>query len=455
MPAIAVAAILSHVGLYVSQTWLAAGARPIESYLVYLLATAGATLSFVGALRHARHPDSGARGWLIGVPLALQIAWIAALPTLSIDAYSYAVDAEMLHEGRSPYEHPVKEAEGTPLGVELARHGWRPVHGASPYGPAWTDLESAIAGVTSSPIAAVRTFKLVAAVAVVLSGLLLSTLAAPADRLLVLTAFLWNPAVIVETAGEGHNDALLVLTVLATLWTIRRRSPVLAAGALTIAVLTKYVPAIFALPCAAYLWRAGLLSRRAVALGALVAAALVGLLFYPVWAGGATFNGLRQIGYPQVTGSTTGVLMSVLPDSVTVVRLLRLATAGATAALVLAASWQVTKRPNDLARACALVAFLYVVLTSPMFWPWYMLLPIALFSLTGDLPLVCVMAVTSRVVAPFDVMRVHDAFTWTTEAWITALLGAWIPLFALVWQHARHWRPVPPVFADGVHLPGR
>jgi hypothetical protein len=359
----------------------------------------------------------------------------------------------MLRDGRSPYEHPVKEAEGTRLGVELARHGWRPVHGPSPYGPAWTDLESAIGGVTTGPIAAVRSFKLVAAVAVVLSGLLLAALAAPADRLLVLTAFWWNPTVIVETAGEGHNDALMVLAVLATLWTIRRRSPVLATGALTLAVLTKYVPAIFALPCAAAVWRAGLLSWRALALAALVAATLTAVVFYPVWAGAATFLGLRQVGYPQLIGSTTGVLMSMLPDSVTVVRLLRLGAAAATAMIVLAASWQVATRSSDLARACALLAFLYVVVASPMFWPWYMLLPIALFSLTGDLLLLCVITVTSRVVAPFDVMRVHGAFSWTTQVWITAMLGSWMPLLALVRQHARHWRPFPS--AGGVHLPDR
>ena len=117
MPAIALGAVLSHLALYVCQTWLAAGTRPIASYLCYLLATTGATLSLVGALGHARHPTAPARRWLIGIPLVLLIAWIAALPTLSIDAYSYAVDAAMLRDGRSPYEHPVKEVAGTPLGV--------------------------------------------------------------------------------------------------------------------------------------------------------------------------------------------------------------------------------------------------------------------------------------------------------------------------------------------------
>ena len=164
-----------------------------------------------GALRRAQHAPARARGWLIGVPLVLQIVWIAALPTLSIDAYSYAVDAAVLRDGQSPYVHAVKDAQGTPLGSELGRHGWRPVHGPSPYGPAWTDAEDAIGRLTGNPIAAVRAFKLVAAVAIVLSGMLLAALAAPADRLVVLTAFWWNPTVIVETAGEGHNDALVVL----------------------------------------------------------------------------------------------------------------------------------------------------------------------------------------------------------------------------------------------------
>jgi len=440
MPAIALGAILSHLGLLVSQAWLATGTETARSYALYLLATAGATATWLGALRQARRSTAGARAWLIGVPLALQIVWIIALPTLSIDAYSYAVDVAVLRDGQSPYVHSVKEAEGTPLGAELGRHGWRPVHGPSPYGPAWTDAEYAIAGLTRSPIAAVRAFKLVAAAAIVLSGLLLAGLAAPAERLIVLTAFWWNPTVLVETAGEAHNDALVVLAVLATLWAIRRRSPVLAAGTLAAAVLTKYVPVIFALPCLTYAWRARLLSWRVVALAATIAVTLVVVTFYPVWAGAATFAGLRQVGYPQVIGSTTGVLLSLLPDSATAVRLLRLGTAAATALMILAASWQLTKSWSDVTRACALLAFLYVVLTSPMFWPWYMLLPIALFVLTGDLRLVCVVTVTSRVVAPFDIMRVHGAFTWTTEAWMTVVLGSWIPLLALAWQSARPWR---------------
>jgi len=270
--------------------------------------------------------------------------------------------------------------------------------------------------------------------------LLLYWLVPPPDRLVALVALWWNPAVIVETAGEAHNDALVVVAVLLALWALRRRWPVLAVAALTSATLMKYTPVLLGLPCLAYAWRAGLVSRRAIAWSVGVGAVLVVGCFYVFWAGSATFDGLRRIGYPHVIGSTTGVFVMLLPDTTVAMRLLRLAVLAATALIVVGATIQVTERYQDLLRACCVIALLYVIVSAPLFWAWHMLLPIALVAATRNLPLLCVLTITSRLVAPLDAMRLRGMWSWRTEAWITTLVALWLPLLFMVWQWMRPGR---------------
>lgn len=437
-------AVLGHITLIAAQHSLAYDDRPLQSVALYVIALTVITITYVASMWHAKHAAATARRYLIVLPLAIQLMWLVPLPTLSIDAYSYVVDAATIDAGGNPYARPVRDAAQTPLGRELRRYRWRPVHGTSPYGPAWMNALRVVAPLSGTPVAAVRAIKTLAMIAVVVSGLILCALAPPGGRLVVLTAFWWNPAVIVEAAGEGHNDALMIVGVLAAVWALQRRWPVIAAVSLTVAILTKYVPVLFCLPCAAYAWRARLINRRVVLVAAAVSGAVAVILFLPFWIGARTFDAVRRVGYPDVIASSTGALLYVLPQSLIVIRLLRVSAVLATGLLVVRGAIKSMRQPGALLHVCADLALLYVVVSSPLFWAWYMLLPIALIAATGNLPLLCVVTVASRLVAPLDQLRVYGILNNPAQVWLTTIIALWVPLAFLVWQRARSAAPDNP-----------
>src|SRR5262249_27223476 len=139
-------------------------------------------------------------------------ALVATTPQLSIDVLSYVAQGHQAATGGSPYAEASRSLDGMPFGRELSRFGWIPVHGLSPYGPAWTAFEM----LTNRLGASVRAQMLLIKVVVVLfsfgcAWLVWSILGgvAPRAQLAGTILYLWNPVVVVEFAGEGHNDAVL------------------------------------------------------------------------------------------------------------------------------------------------------------------------------------------------------------------------------------------------------
>jgi hypothetical protein len=44
------------------------------------------------------------------------------------------------------------------------------------------------------------------------------------------------------------------------------------------------------------------------------------------------------------------------------------------------------------------------------------------------------LTVTSRVVAPLNVMRLRDAFDRPVEVWFVTVIGLWLPLAYIIWR---------------------
>jgi len=76
----------------------------------------------------------------------------------------------------------------------------------------------------------------------------------------------------------------------------------------------------------------------------------------------------------------------------------------------------------------------YVLVAAPLFWAWYVVLPIALLALADAVPLTIILTVTSRIVAPLDLIRLRDGLSWTTQVWLTTAIALWIPLAYIVWR---------------------
>ena len=435
--ALACATGVLHLAMAIANDNLAHAPSLVTSGVEYYAATVALVAGYIAVVTQVDASPSR-RTWcvLIGVPLVIQVGWVLSLPVLAIDAYSYLVDAMHAHAGLNPYEHAVSEAAGTRLGQQLETYGWRPVHGISPYGPVWMHLARAIGVFATDIEIGVRVVKLIALAATALAAYVIFITAGPESRARAFTIFWWNPAVIIEGAGEGHNDAVMVLAVVVSLAALHARAPVLAAGALTVAVLTKWLPAIFGPIYLAYVWRTGLLTARAVIAGGFVIGGIIVAASWSFWSDGAMLNGIRRVGSPRFIASTTGVLRTLLPGSVLRDGLLQAAVALITIGAVVRGTF-VTRTFEDLVRACATAVVVYLLVSSPLYWPWYVLLPIALLAMVGDITLVCVLTATSRLVAPLNLMRLRDAIERPTEVWLVTVVGLWIPLAYIIWRAVR------------------
>jgi hypothetical protein len=135
---------------------------------------------------------------------------------------------------------------------------------------------------------------------------LLLSLCLPADgrrgnRLTAFALFAWNPVMLFELVGNGHNDGLMITLMLAAFVALAIPSASgnlhwLAAGALlTLSILVKYATLPLGI-IGAFVWAEQLPSwrKRAAWLfgAALVAAAIVVVIFQPWYAGPATVTPL-------------------------------------------------------------------------------------------------------------------------------------------------------------------
>jgi putative effector of murein hydrolase LrgA (UPF0299 family) len=435
--------------MFAAQRALATGPRRTGLALAaYVLATAGLFAIQVSVVRACRRRAIGtthARRMTLALPLVFYAVALIAPPTLSIDVASYVAHGSVRVDlDENPYLTPASAGAGTPLGSELARYGWRPVHPVSPYGPLWTDIEVATVSAVGGTAARVLVLKCIASAASLgVAALIWFVLGGrrPEERLVGTVAYLWNPMIVGEIAGDGHNDALMALLVLAALALTLRR-PIVAGVASTAAALTKYVPLLFLPAQAVYVWRAERETgrrRRIAAVSGSIGAALVIVTFAPYWVGARTFHGLSESAAASGTAATTtivGEAVSRLPGLPNAGPALHVIAFAAMLAVVAMAAASVRTGPG-LFRATAWIAFAFL-LASPTYWPWYAVLPVALAAVVPDRPfpvLLLAASIGARLAAPLDVLYVDGAIdrsVYLVGAWVT---GLGLPAVAII-RHA-------------------
>lgn len=110
----------------------------------------------------------------------------------------------------------------------------------------------------------------------------------PASAMKGLYLFAWNPLALVMAVGDAHNDIVMMVLVLLSVWLLLRERWLLASGVLTLSVWIKYVSVVLFPLLALYVWqrstgRQG--SRRWVPLvgGGLAVAFVSVCVFIPFW----------------------------------------------------------------------------------------------------------------------------------------------------------------------------
>jgi hypothetical protein len=305
------------------------------------------------------------------------LAWVVVLvpPVLSSDLYRQASYGHMVARwGRNPYATRASDVPGNPL-LPFAEQ----TQITTIYGPAYTLVSAVAAGLTPpSPLCAALAWKTLSALAALGMALLAARLARTLDAgrgedVRPTLLLLWNPLVIVEAAGSGHVEPVMMLPALAGVLLLVQKRGRAGIALVALSSLTKWLTAILlALALARETAAAPPGQRWRTFAGRAGTAALVTALCYLPFAPGLLSRGgihelMLHAGAP--LGSTA---RGWLPPPLALLVFVALATAIAYRAWSLA--W-----PRLLAVAAGLMLG-FMVLVVPWLFPWYWLAPMALVA---------------------------------------------------------------------------
>ncbi|MCL5960646.1 MAG: hypothetical protein M1358_15305, partial [Chloroflexi bacterium] len=261
----------------------------------------------------------------------------------------------------------------------------------SVYGPAWLLLSTLMSYASGDDIVThVLVFKASAIVFHLANTILIWVILGrvnPERRVFGTLLYAWNPLVLIEFAGSGHNDAMMVFFLLLTVLSYTHRAKRLGWIWLAIAVVTKSAALIFVPAYAILLLRDHAeLRRRAivVAEGLGIILALVAIFYVPFWVGPQVVQ--YYLSLPPFRGYTNSVgeviylglqrLLAAWPrtagPNVPEISDNLVKLGGALVFLIFFASKTFTvKSISETISSWASVLFFYLVVFVAWFWPWY------------------------------------------------------------------------------------
>ncbi len=371
-------------------------------------------------------PDSR-RGALAVVLLAAAVFRATLLPlppSLSDDLYRYRWEGALQRVGYNPYLlAPEQLPPDDPLRRVMPAEVWERLPGPdlpTAYGPL-AELLFRLVGAADGVLAFKSLSVLFDLATLGLIVLLLRRRGQPAVRALI---YGWSPLVVLEFAGSGHNDSMVLFgLVLACYLLVGRRSLYSAIG-VAVATLAKWVAAPLAL---LFLRHAGWPRERRGwwALGLFVGTAAAVTLPY-AGAGLSLFSGLFGYAAQWRNNASLWAALHAITGEEAIASGLGLGVIGA---LALHFAWQ--KTPP--LRAC-LVFLAALLFLSPSVFPWYVTWPVPFLCFYPN-PALLLFSVT--VLLSYHVLIDFTASgAWHYTPWLVWLEYA--PVFALLlWTRLR------------------
>lgn len=326
---------------------------------------------------------------IFSFPVLFAGTLLLMFPATSLDIFHYILQARVLWEhGDNPL---TTAAAAFPSDPYYSYADWREF--PSPYGPLWsilTFLPTRIPG--QHVVATLLAFKALTVTfylgTAVLIWLLVSHIK-PEARRFATVLYAWNPLILLMVAGNGHNDTVMLFFLMLALYLAVKERWQLALPALTLSILSKYVAGILLPLLVIHAWnRTSPGDRKSFYLG-LAWSGLVALLIYlPFWAGGDTFNGLQQgrgwfvYSIPELMLFGFERWMST-DEAMNMARLTGLLLY---AVPYVALLWRVKTTSGDLLTCSYHAVFLYLLLATTLFEPWYIIWVVSLGALLGFKP---------------------------------------------------------------------
>ncbi|HEX6481065.1 MAG TPA: hypothetical protein VF043_19670 [Ktedonobacteraceae bacterium] len=296
---------LSH--LLFPGAWTPAGNTPkgdwiyIISLAVTFLALAGLHLFMIRS-RLEKEPSLSLR-WLFLLLIGATIFGLTLMlqPALfSDDVFRYIVSGRMLTLYHvDPMTTAAAQFPHDPYLAWISQPGTVNV-----YGPLWLTFVSLLVRIGGTMVSMLLLFKGVALLFHLLNCVLLWAILgriAPARRFVGTLLYAWNPLALIELAGNGHNEAVLICLLLLATWLhVQDKGRWYEIGALVVFALAMTINFIALLVVAMYIW---FLVRRYSGMASvawnvgwriLLVWAIVALIYIPYWHGVATYLALTS-----------------------------------------------------------------------------------------------------------------------------------------------------------------
>lgn len=330
----------------------------------------------------------GKTAWLLVIGGSVVSGTILLLmyPFDSSDIFDNIIHARMVAEaGLNPFTVPGTALRGD---VFFKYMGWP--NSPAAYGPLWEVVAGgAIKIGGESRWGSLMAMKVVPAIfmlaAVGVCGAILHKLdpeKAPARTLLLA----WNPLVLYETWGNGHNDMAMIFWVVAAAWAIQRKHFSLGILALIMGGLFKYLPVLL-IPAVGLIALNQIPKRgwlKFIVLTGAAGAALIAVSYAPFWEGLETLSISRRAGL--YSSTLPAAIYHILLPEVGKTAAGTWVSTTALALTLIAALWTAFKvRKQDslegfISASFTLLMF-YLLVTNLWFQQWYAIWVLALVPL--------------------------------------------------------------------------
>jgi len=327
--------------------------------------------------------------WLIviGSAVVFGVILLFMYPYDAADVFDYIMYGRIINVYQAnPFREVAAQFPNDPF---YPYAGWR--NAIAAYGPGWiitTAFGGRLAG--DAVLANVLVFKVIlAAFLAGCAGLIAAILRrlAPDRALAGVALFLWNPVVLYETIGQGHNDVAMLFWMLLAVWLLLQKRYTLTIVALLIGALFKYIPVLF-IPAALAIALRDLGATRSrlryLGVTAIVSIALVVLAYAPFWNGLETLSIARRANlYTTSLPAVAFNLLQLSSSRENAARTVSLTALAITAIAALIAAWQARRDRSNLsfARSMFTLTAFYLLVTVPWFHAWYAVWLIGLAAL--------------------------------------------------------------------------
>jgi hypothetical protein len=234
--------------------------------------------------------DHGRIAWVIvlGGSLVMSFILLKMAPFDSSDLYDNIVHGRILGVyGANPFKQVGAQFTMDPF---IRYMGWR--NSPSAYGPLWEMIAGLTAKLAGNGIIAnVEAFKALSGIFLFASSIVIALILrkiAPKYALSGTLLVAWNPIMLYESWGNGHNDMAMLFWVLLAVLAIVYSRYTLAVLFLVIGTLIKYIPVLM-IPAAGMIalyhikdWRSRI---RFIVITGLIGLALIVLAYAPFWEG--------------------------------------------------------------------------------------------------------------------------------------------------------------------------